>query len=247
MDIGGFKWEPGVTPLSTPGSLAIGVAVYLVTVFGLKLVIRNPVTLPTWIAATHNLILCIGSLIMFIGTAYESAQVASDKNSIRWLFCLEPGTPMKGALYFWSYTYYLSKYYEFLDTVLLVLKAKPLSFLHVFHHSVVVVMSFLWLDAAQSLQQIALLTNTGIHVLMYYYYFMCTIKRPPRWKKLVTQSQIIQFVFSFAASVPFWWMHATSQGCSGFGAIVFNAVFNFLLLLLFRNFHRISYSSKKRT
>lgn len=75
------------------------------------------------------------------------------------------------------------------------LQAKPLSFLHVFHHTVVVVMAFLWLDAAQSLQQIALLTNTGIHVLMYYYYFMCTIKRPPRWKKLVTQSQIVQFVF----------------------------------------------------
>lgn len=75
MDISGFKWKPGVTPLSTPGSLAVGVAVYLVTVFGLKLVIRNPVTVPTWVAATHNLILCIGSLIMFIGTAYESAQV----------------------------------------------------------------------------------------------------------------------------------------------------------------------------
>lgn len=59
-------------------------------------------------------------------------------------------------------------------------------------------MAFLWLDAAQSLQQIALLTNTGIHVLMYYYYFMCTINRPPKWKKLVTQSQIVQFVFRYS-------------------------------------------------
>ena len=75
------------------------------------------------------------------------------------------------------------------------MQAKELSFLHVFHHSVVVVMAFLWLDAAQSLQQIALLANTGIHVLMYYYYFMCVMKRPPRWKKLVTQGQIVQFVF----------------------------------------------------
>ena len=50
-------------------------------------------------------------------------------------------------------------------------------------------MAFWWLEAAQSLQQIALLTNTAIHVLMYYYYFMCSIKRPPRWKKLVTQSR----------------------------------------------------------
>lgn len=29
---------------------------------------------------------------------------------------------LQGPLYFWSYWYYLSKYYEFVDTVLLVLK-----------------------------------------------------------------------------------------------------------------------------
>ena len=76
-----------------------------------------------------------------------------------------------------------------------VMQGKKLTFLHVFHHAWVVLMAYWWLEAAQSLQQIALLTNTAIHVLMYYYYFMCSIKRPPRWKKLVTQSQIIQFVF----------------------------------------------------
>jgi hypothetical protein len=29
---------------------------------------------------------------------------------------------MQGPLYFWSYVYYLSKYYELLDTVILALK-----------------------------------------------------------------------------------------------------------------------------
>lgn len=48
------------------------------------------------------------------------------------------------------------------------LQAKPLSFLHVFHHAMVVVMAYLWLEAGQSLQQIALLTNTGVHVVMYW-------------------------------------------------------------------------------
>lgn len=31
---------------------------------------------------------------------------------------------MQGGLYFWSYVYYLSKYYELLDTVVLILKVK---------------------------------------------------------------------------------------------------------------------------
>jgi len=53
------------------------------------------------------------------------------------------------------------------------LQAKPLSFLHVFHHATVVVMAYLWLEAGQSLQQIALLTNTGVHVVMYWCVICC--------------------------------------------------------------------------
>ena len=79
--------------------------------------------------------------------------------------------------------------------LLFVLQAKPLSVLHVFHHSVVVVMSFLWLDAAQSLQQVALLTNTAIHVIMYYYYFLTSLKMAPAWKRVGTNAQIVQFMF----------------------------------------------------
>ena len=35
------------------------------------------------------------------------------------------------------FIFYLSKYYEFLDTILLVLKKKPLDFLHCYHHAIV--------------------------------------------------------------------------------------------------------------
>ncbi|KAK9831878.1 hypothetical protein WJX81_004455 [Elliptochloris bilobata] len=156
------------------------------------------------------------------------------------------GTAIEGRLYWWSYVYYLSKYYELIDTVLLGLKAKPMSFLHVFHHSIVVIMAYLWLEAAQSLQQIALLTNTAIHTLMYWYYFMCTLKRPPAWKRLVTSSQIAQFCFSFVASVPFWILHARTGKCSGFMAMLFNAAFNLLLLGLFMDFHRKNYRTKRK-
>ena len=35
--------------------------------------------------------------------------------SARWLFCERASTAPTGALWFWSYVYYLSKYYELLD------------------------------------------------------------------------------------------------------------------------------------
>ena len=78
-------------------------------------------------------------------------------------------------------------------------QAKKLTFLHVFHHATVVVMAWLWLHSAQSLQTVALLTNTFVHVVMYYYYYRSSIGSPPRWKKLVTNIQIVQFVFRCAA------------------------------------------------
>ena len=36
----------------------------------------------------------------------------------------------------------MAQYYELLDTVLRVLKAQPLTFLHVFHHAVVLAMAY---------------------------------------------------------------------------------------------------------
>ena len=51
---------------------------------------------------------------------------------------------------------------------------------------------------------------------------------------------------SFAVSVPFWWQHANGKRCSGFNAMVFNAVFNLILLGLFIDFHWRTYASAKR-
>ncbi|CAM6003444.1 unnamed protein product [Sphagnum balticum] len=75
--------------------------------------------------------------------------------------------------------------------------------------------------------------------------FFWSINRPPSWKKVVTNLQIVQFVFSFVASVATLWLHFKGDGCSGMYAWLFNAFFNVTLLLLFLNFHSKQYGSKK--
>mmetsp|Transcript_16125 Transcript_16125/g.41911 ORF Transcript_16125/g.41911 Transcript_16125/m.41911 type:complete len:260 (-) Transcript_16125:96-875(-) len=241
-----FDWQSGAVPLSGPEAPALGVSFYLVGIFGLRAALGGSVCrVPPLLAALHNFILCSGSAVMLAGCAYEAMQEARRLHSFQWLFCLDVGTHVKGPLYFWSYIYYLSKYYELLDTVILVLKGRALTFLHVAHHSMVLVMAYLWLECSQSLQVLALLFNTGVHVFMYFYYFMCSIGRPPKWKKAITNIQIWQFVSSFLLSVPFWWIHYTVKPCSGFQAMVFNTVFNLMLLFLFANFHRKSYAQTK--
>lgn len=53
-----------------------------------------------------------------------------------------------------SYVYYMSKYYELLDTVLQWLRGKesPNYGLHVYHHAVIVVLSWSWPTYVMSLQ-----------------------------------------------------------------------------------------------
>ncbi|MQM03832.1 hypothetical protein Taro_036625 [Colocasia esculenta] len=76
--------------------------------------------------------------------------------------------------------------------------APRLSFLHIYHHAVVVVMCYLWLTVWQSLLPVALVTNATVHVVMYGYYLCSSLGRrwPPRWKRAVTSCQIVQFYFS---------------------------------------------------
>lgn len=100
----------------------------------------------------------------------------------------------EGGLWFWSYVYYLSKYYELLDTVLQLLKGRPPPHfgLHAYHHAVVLLMAWAWLEYVQTLQYIGLLFNTSVHVVMYYYYFRRVLKLPVPWKRFVTVFQIVQ-------------------------------------------------------
>lgn len=71
----GFDWDSRCVPMSRPLAAYSAIIVYLAVTFLLKKCIQRPVKVPTIIAATHNLVLCLGSLVMFIGTAYESLKV----------------------------------------------------------------------------------------------------------------------------------------------------------------------------
>ena len=68
-------------------------------------------------------------------------------------------------------------------------------------------MAHSWLDERQSTQWIGLLFNTGVHVIMYKYYYERSRDRIPAWKNWVTYSQIVQFGVSLFVVLPLF-MHA---------------------------------------
>jgi fatty acid elongase 3 len=214
----------------------IGVVAYLLFIGVLMLVMRSfeALKLPR-ITALHNLILSVGSLIMFLGTLWELVQRRAASGSVDWFFCEHTDTKAEGPLFFWSYIYYLSKYYEMLDTVLVIIqKSKVPHFkLQVYHHAAVVPMAWLWCQQKQTLQWGGLLFNTLVHVVMYLYYAMRVLQLPTPWKKWITKLQIVQFMTSFVALCVTATHLYAGAACAGMGSLAYNAAFNATLLLQF--------------
>uniref|UniRef100_A0A3P8WF17 Elongation of very long chain fatty acids protein 1 n=1 Tax=Cynoglossus semilaevis TaxID=244447 RepID=A0A3P8WF17_CYNSE len=101
-----------------------------------------------------------------------------------------------------AWLFYFSKYIELLDTVFFVLRKKQsqITFLHVFHHSVMP-WSWWWgitLTPAGGMGSFHALVNAVVHVIMYFYYGLSAAG--PRfqkylwWKKYMTAIQLTQFV-----------------------------------------------------
>jgi len=262
--ISDFKWTHGKTPFSqiqVPLTISI---VYLISLFCLQTWMkeRKPFVLkyPTFI---HNLILTAISLVMFVGTFHGATLKYGSQGFWAGLVCEQESEPIRGPLFYWSYIFYISKFYELIDSVLLVLKKKPLIFLHVFHHFVMPYVCWAGLEGKWCM---ALWTsafwNSFVHILMYYYYAVSTIGYSPWWKKHLTALQIYQFVSGVLYTGIYFYYYFKdirivldgykisfdfSQGCTGeLWAVILMFFVNCSFLFLFSKFFVEQYLDKSR-
>ncbi|XP_038684944.1 putative elongation of fatty acids protein DDB_G0272012 [Tripterygium wilfordii] len=243
-----FTWSQGETLGSSLNFLTLTILSYLTLTFLLSHhhhipSIGSHILKP--ITAVHNLTLLIFSLIMALGCTLS---IFAHTPSIHHFICFPPQTPPSGPLFFWAYIFYLSKILEYIDTLLIILSEsmmRRLTFLHVYHHAMVVIMCYLWLHTSQSMFPLMLVTNASVHVIMYTYYLLCALGVRPRWKRLVTDCQILQFFSSFGIMSLIFYYHFSggSVGCSGMWGWCFSSVFITSLLVLFIDFYSKNYSS----
>ncbi|XP_060169234.1 uncharacterized protein LOC132600149 [Lycium barbarum] len=254
-----FEFKHGQTFGSTWLFPIVSMFIYLsLTILSL----RFPSLLPTvsatilrLITATHSLILCILSFIMAVGCGLSVLhQMAAHVHNWTWVICFNrlnyENTLPRGPIFFWGYVFYLSKILEFVDTLLILLsksRSRRLTFLHVYHHALVPLLCYVSVGTGQSMLHAGVITNASVHVLMYAYYFLSAIGKRPRWKKLVTDVQIGQFMFCFVCLGALMYYHLTSEfGCSGIGIWFFTFSFNVSLLALFLNFHFKTYAKNAK-
>ncbi len=120
-----------------------------------------------------------------------------------------------GTSGFWVMLFIYSKIPELIDTAFIVLRRKPLIFLHWYHH--VTVLLFCWSSystmAASGLYFVAM--NYSVHALMYGYYFMQALKICPRSfpTALITISQITQMFIGTGVCMSCWYFLLAGRPC----------------------------------
>jgi len=190
-------YVPGETPLSTNKSVATALVSYLAIIFGLRELMktRQPLKLQA-LFQIHNLNLTLGSGLLLALMAEELLPIWL-KNGTFMAACHESSWTEKMEFYYMIN--YLFKYVELLDTVFLVLKKKPLAFLHVYHHAVTAFLCYTQLNGKTSISWVVIMLNLTVHVLMYYYYYATAGGAKIWWKKYLTSMQITQFIIDLGA------------------------------------------------
>ena len=107
------------------------------------------------------------------------------------------------------FLFYLSKYYEYVDTMILYAKKKQPIFLQKFHHIGATIVWHLGFVYEFEGVYFASLINSGIHTVMYGYYFLSLFEniRPiiNKYKIYITSAQVGQLVFGFVALPLFYY------------------------------------------
>ncbi|GAA5960832.1 hypothetical protein JCM21900_002298 [Sporobolomyces salmonicolor] len=177
---------------------------------------RNRIQGKGWnvVVVAHNIFLAVYSGWTFLGTA---PQVLGSF----WRGFMQNGFPglvhafcdsefvLWGSQQFprFAYIFYVSKFYEIVDTAILLLKGKKVGMLQSYHHTGAIWTMYAAFRAQAMPIWLFCCFNSFIHTLMYTYYALTAMRLPfPRFlKKSLTRMQITQFLVggSLAASYLF--------------------------------------------
>ena len=150
------------------------------------------------------------------------------------------------------YLYFLSKFYDFADTIFFVVTKKNthITYLHVIHHSLMPIYCWMGMRLGPNGHgTFAPLLNSFIHVIMYSYYALALLGPSVRpylwWKKYLTQMQLLQFFLIFLHSSQLYFQYPFPCRYPLFAFYIY-AVLTAMFTALFLNFYIQSYLSPRK-
>jgi fatty acid elongase 3 len=250
-----FYWEEDVTPFSSRGLQVWALLIYFAAIIVLWTAMKNknPMKWAKDFSVYHNLFLFFLSIAMAAGTlSLRIYHWISDGFGV-WICETNPHR-IVGWFGYWCYIYHLSKYYELLDTLIIVLRKNNLTFLHLWHHSCMVPITRLWIHIQHPTQWWSVFLNSFVHIFMYWYYCQSARGKHVWWKKYLTQLQLVQFVMFLLATIAHsfyyekisidfesWQWNATHNCVGRKWPLYLSIAFNVSLILLFSDFYSKAY------
>lgn len=166
----------------------------------------------------HNLFLCVYSVWTFVGmtsTIYRTIQTIKSKDASHSSYenfftavcdlnhgVFNPNLAFTN-LTIYGWWFYISKFYEVLDTIIILLKGKPSSLLQSYHHAGAMMCMWAGIRYQSPPIWIFVVFNSFIHSLMYFYFTLSCMKIrvPMAVKRVLTSLQISQFIIGGSLAV----------------------------------------------
>lgn len=229
-----------------PKPVVILICIYLAFVhFGKKYMETRPAfNVPIWVLFSYNISLVI--LSTHIVKELIMGVIQGNYNLLCQNYDSTSQTIGEMRVINALWWYYISKAFEFLDTVWMVLRKKnrQISFLHVFHHSSMLFIEWIvYLSVPGGQAWFGAGLNSLVHIAMYFYYGLSVIPSLRTllwWKKYLTYFQLAQFILTFSHTIqgvifsckfPLWAQYLQSAYCV-------------TMFCLFSNFYRQEYIKK---
>ena len=199
----------------------------------------------------HNLALAGFSLWIAVLTWPIMYGHLMQPNGFQTLHC-EPTvwTSVDNGIATWASIFYLSKFYEFIDTWVLVFKNSDgkhaPSFLQKYHHFGIALTMWAGVASASNWLMWVICLNATIHTMMYTYYALATVGYRSPLASILTNLQMLQFLCGilFSSSI-FMYKECASASPASKASLLSIQVYAAYLIYLFNEMAKKKYKAKK--
>lgn len=197
----------------------------------------------------HNSILCIFSLLCFLNTYPEIYEIFSNygwKNAI----CLQKLTnayDLSHPFGFWCYLFYLSKYYEFIDTWIVIARHRRPIILQIYHHMGAVLGMWMMVTSRCNGGYLFVVLNSFIHTIMYFYYVIASLGYQISFKNIITMMQIGQFIIGSSVGGMQIFLFGECMTYFDIISVLCNEVYVIILIYMFYKFYKSTYNNKSKS
>jgi len=216
---------------------------YVIVIFSIKFLMkdRKPLELRLGLQL-WNLWLALFSIA---GSAVTTVALFSEisNKGLSASYCYA-GDFFRGTSGLWTFLFCMSKIAELGDTIFIVLRKRPLMFLHWYHHVATLNYGILSFADGTAYNSWIVWLNFSVHAIMYSYYFLaaCKIRAPAAIAQCITFLQILQFIITHAVLFHVAYLVLTGVNCDMHaGTYIYCLLMEISYVYLFGKFFYESY------